>query len=146
MSQPDFVPLHTGDVHDDDAQVIDRFLNDSTEPPDPWIEPIEIPVYKEVELPTRLIGGDQLIGSTWAPVQLLPADPNRLFLSLSVFSAAGVPSAATDWVVLADEKGKPCGKLRHGQTLDLAKHTGPVWADPASSTSSCYVSYWSTTK
>ncbi len=158
MSNPIFRPLNTGDPNDDDGQVIDNLLTDTSEPPTPISQPIDIITEAQRPVPTRLFTGEQLIDITWSqPTLLMPADTNREHLTIRAFSTnpggIGTPADAyTDFVYIMDETGKPGARLHHGQSLTLDKHTGAVWvtcqglASPATSAYNMYVSYWATTK
>lgn len=131
---PTFGPLHVGDVTDDDGKVIDNFfieVNDSPAPAD-LIGPID-PAPLLIPRPaTRLITGNMNLDTNWQPVQILPADPNRLQLRIRGMSLATTPGL-NDYVLLGYDRGMvatPSGaafKLRSGVGLDLDEHTGEVW-------------------
>lgn len=148
MSQPIFAPLHQGDPHDDDAQVISDYVTEIDAPPVPTVDPIIVPEppLLEPKPTTRLLTVSQLIRIAWTDsTQLLPRDNKRQDTQIWVYSTAVTPSATTDYVTITDEKNKTGGKLRHGQTLSLPQHTGELWVTASGSIADMNVEYWVTT-
>jgi hypothetical protein len=131
-------PLHTGNVHDDDATVMDKLLQENTEPGLPYPTAAHEPTPPAVKKITRLITGTMRLlgggGANAVPRKLLNADPNRMHLLIyangvdtatkylpiqfaSDDAAFGV-SAATTFQVSA-------GQLTDGFRLPC--HTGELW-------------------
>ena len=131
MSSP-MLPFESQDKNDDDGQVIDSFLIETSAPPNlaDALEPIVIPTPVEVPRTTRLFSKDILFDPSWNATLILPADHTRKSLNVYVYSPDAV---VTDGVRLCDEKGSmltTAGKLLHGGTIDLHHHTGALYAIP----------------
>lgn len=143
---PTFGPLHTGDTHDDDGQILDALFEQNSNPPAPPVTPIVTPVLRDPKIPTRLMSIRQLIDPTWLrPTMILPEDCDRQSLTLRVTSPN---TTATDGVVILSEvHGSTVGKgfLAHGQDLTLYNHTGALYVLGAGA-ASVYLDVWSVTK
>lgn len=148
MSQP--LPFETQNVRDDDGQVIDSFLIETDSPPpiEDAKEPIVVRALPQPKIVTRMFSGEQSLNSGMTPVQILPADANRLSLNVYVYSPTQV---ATDGIRFSDENGNvnTGGKLLHDSNIMLAGHTGPVWVIDTGvsgrASAAVYVEYWSVT-
>lgn len=139
-------PAISGDLHDDDAQIMDDQIESQAEPPTPPQLPTQTkPIAETTARPakiTRLVTANLTVQSTWDAVLLLPADPNRTSLTLYATS-----ETATNWIRWADDPGKlqtltGAAKLYSGQLITLGDptHTGPVWVyGPDLVTSACNV-------
>lgn len=77
-------PLHTGNIRDDDADVMDRMLQENPEPGLPYpnergeVRPAPAPVA------TRLLTGTATLSEAGTPQQLMRFDPNRRDLHVFV--------------------------------------------------------------
>lgn len=132
MSLPHFDfdrPTIAGDAHDDDAEVLNRLVESHAEPPTPEQEP-KAP-YHVLHKPkpiTRLMSGWINVDKSWpVPTQILPADPNRKSLRITVMS-----STSTDVVQVSDEQNRAQSTSAalvpvYAGGLDLSGYTGPVW-------------------
>lgn len=157
MSSP--VPMFgLQNLTDDDGTVIDSFFVETDTPPDlkDAIQPIVVPAISVPPVTTRLLTGYQVLTTAMLdPIQLLPADANRLQFKMWVTSLAAVPSVE-DYVLASDEKSKcnagsgssgSAQRLRHGREWSLDVHTGAIWVLPNSIISfNIEVSWVSTTK
>lgn len=126
MSAP-FVPLNTGDVNDDDPQVLDSLFIETDAPPIPVVQPVPAAQPVPQDTPNRLLTGTQLIDPAWTtPTQLLPADLNRKHLILTVIS----PSAsATDYVKITGDPNADAGPtFSAAPPMCLDDYTGPLYA------------------
>lgn len=153
MSHPDYRPLNLGDVNDDDGTVIDSLLIEVDTAPTVPAEPFAVPMpeLQQAKPCTRLLSDDLLVRIAWPdPTPVLYRDATRTDLQIAVTSSDAVPSAVTDFVWVSDESGKPSGRIRHGETLSLQDHTGPVFISASAvgskpaSRADMYVSYWAT--
>lgn len=150
MSSPTFGNLHVGDVHDDDATIIDHNVLEVDAPPTPVVEPIDSVTLIQPARCTRLLTKHYSLDPTWNDpvVLILPADANRKYLYVRVTSPTAV---ATDGVYFADDKGKltsaygEAARLFHGQVLQLDNHTGPLYATAAPSSAPMVVDVWAVT-
>jgi len=105
VSEPTFIPLNTGDVHDDDANIIDDMfipnpMGLTTE--EEAISPVVNETAK-VAKPNRLTANSLLIasGATISdPVQVAWPDPNRKSLTIVI------DGAAADKIYVADQATK----------------------------------------
>jgi hypothetical protein len=144
-------PFETQNVRDDDGSIIDSFLIETDSPPDlkELNEPIIVKALREPAPITRLFTTSQLLEPTWEPFPILPADANRTSLILFVYSATEV---ATDGVRFSDDPGtvRSAGRVLHNCTIDLSRHTGPLWVIPCGNggpaSASVTVEYWSVTE
>lgn len=134
MSLPHFdfpdSPDIAGDSDDDDATVIDNLVEQSAEPPKPADRPTtDVEALTAPKPATRLITGTITLNTDWSGAELiLPADPNRTQVSLTVSSASGNVD-----VYIADEKDKAGTNLsailpETGDALKIDGHTGAIWA------------------
>jgi hypothetical protein len=145
MSHP-FPVFGSQDLKDDDGQVIDSLLIETDTPPDikTATEPIPAtPTHPPIRT-TRLISGTMTLDTNIVePVLLLTEDSGRQQFRMDVFSNSATPSATTEYVMVADEKGKlqlpvdgsvmPGGlmrRVRHGKDFPLDVHTGAIWVRP----------------
>lgn len=151
------VPFETQNVHDDDGPVLDSMFQQTSEPPD-LKDAIQFdadaPAVKEPVRQTMIIGGAQLIRSTWtSPTQILPFDENRKSMTIRVFSPTAV---ATDGVRISSDVGllPNAGFALHGDMVTdfLIEHTGPVYVQSVSATTGgaasadIILSIWAVTK
>lgn len=139
-------PAISGDLADDDAQIMDDLIESQAEPPEPRQLPHSTkPVAESTSVPapiTRIMTTNLEVQSTWSAVLLLPKDANRTSLTLYAFS-----ETPTNWIRWADDPGKlmqlsACAKLYSGQLLSFPgpTHTGPVWVyGPDLVTTACNV-------
>jgi len=151
-SEPEnFGKLHVGDIHDDDAQIIDDDLREVDNAPDPVAEPIPYASTKDtIKRHTRLTPISINVDPAWStPTLLIPANPDRTGLQIKATSAT---PTATDYVAIGSDPGQlqnvsnVAGKLFHGQTLSLDYHTGAVWVTAGASAGVINVSAWETAK
>lgn len=126
MSDPSFVPLHTGDTQDDDAHVIDSLVETVSAPPTPVVEPIN-PIDLPVPLaPNNLLSVTQTVNPGWLePTLIMPENTSRVSLVIMVNSPTSV---VTDGICIRSANGPRDGQavLLHGQTLTLDGYTGAV--------------------
>lgn len=146
----------TEDLKDDDGQVIDSFFIETDTPPPlkDATEPIDKTAAIEIPRLTRIITKHQSIDPAWGtPVQLLPADFNRIGVGIRVWSPTSV---ATDGIRLAADSGEVYsgGVLLHNQTPpgdSLSQHTGALYAVSFSvgtgvASAPVFVEVWSVSK
>lgn len=153
LESPEFGGLYLGNTHDDDGQVIDSLVQEVDTPATPVTEPIRPATLIQPKRTTRILSGTLIFDNTqvanYSPIQILPADANRLQFNLKGFSYAATPGAA-DFVFIADENGKmntsSSGRFRSGGILALDEHTGALWAYPNSGITGLFeLTWWATT-
>ena len=122
-------PTIAGDYTDDDAEVMESLTKDAATPPTGRELPTTpLPPAIIPKAMTRLMTGTVIVQAGWAPILLLPADPNRKSLHLWAASAT-----ATDYIRVSDDAGKVqsvggSALLYSGQPDAFPPdHTGPVW-------------------
>lgn len=134
-------PTIAGDHADDDGPVLDSLVEQSAEPPAPkpaTAPPVApAPTPDRPRTPSRLLTGSMTINDSHGAVLLLPADPDRKNLSLSVMSA-GTPDAPVtpeaNGVRIAEDSGRVMTDgaslvLPNGRNWDsVPGYTGAVWA------------------
>lgn len=156
---PENAPTFPGNLHDDDGQVIDAMFRTNVEGP----ERNELPVTQTLALPDKVqpvqtrmqcvtlnIAGN----SAWTPVQVFPADPNRLRMyitynnkgntreSLGVLlgsSSAAVQSMASSFLIQL-----PGGGL--GVPMEVCDYTGEVWINVGSLAQDSQLSFMAISK
>lgn len=140
LESPEFGHNYFGDVHDDDAHVIDTLTLEVDTPPTPVIEKIDPAPLETPKRYTRLLTGVYTLSNNditaGVPIQILPADPNRLQLRIDGFSLAVTPGN-NDYVQISDENGKAQSssghwRLRHNKTHTMDAHNGAVYVYPGS--------------
>ena len=129
-------PTIAGDHADDDGPVLDSLVEQSAEPPapKPTTAPpaAPAPTPDRPRTPSRLLTGSMTINDSHGAVLLLPADPDRKNLTLSVMSAGTAPEA--NGVRIAEDSGRVMTDgaslvLPNGRTWDsVTGYTGAVWA------------------
>jgi len=137
-------PVIAGNWNDDDGQVIDSLLDENTDgakTPPPATESFSF-AGEQVEPTTRIIGMEVTLASgvpnttpSSAPQQVLPADPDRLSLSIHVnaFGTDGISAGlGSDVVRYSDDAGKLYSRMSApgvttSQPVDVLPHTGPVF-------------------
>jgi len=141
MSLP-FQPLHTGNIADDDAQVIDDLVQPQANPPAPVPDEMTIEVVKRPTPVTRLQTGRQLLLTGWEATQILPSDEFRQQLVLSLNS-----SDVTDSVSVGShaQSARNGGVVFQANPLYLRDYTGPVWVYNGTA-HDVTVSWWAVTK
>lgn len=134
MSSP-MEPFESQDKHDDDGQVIDSFLIETDAPPDLRQAEMVVPIAPLITVRpiTRILSGYRNLHNGFTVEMILPADADRLSLTLAAFSTNATPTAASEYISIADENGKVLTSsaylLRHGRDpLVLTGHTGPLYA------------------
>lgn len=120
----------SGDPADDDAAILNAQIESHAQPPTADKQPVS-PISKPPATPhppTRILSGTIVSSQNWGAVQLLPADPHRVSLTVGVTSAL-----TTDFIRVADDLGKvqalgSSGVMYAGQSPHpIEGHTGPVW-------------------
>jgi hypothetical protein len=153
LETPEFGTLYVGNTKDDDGPVIDSLVQEVDTPATPVVQAISPAPLIRTKRNTRLLSGtlifDNTVVATYAPIQILPADLQRLEWSIQAFSYAAAPTSG-DYVYLADENGKlpssSAGRLRNGSILNLDDHNGALWVLPSPGLTGLFeVSYWATT-
>lgn len=141
MSLP-FNPLNVGDIHDDDAEIIDDLIEQQAEPPKPLPDIMVTPTEKRPTPVTRLQTGRQDLFTGWEPVMVLPKDEFRRTVTISTNSAAG-----TDAVYIGSDPqtARNGGAVFQANPISLHEYTGAVWvynpgANPVT------ISWWAVTK
>jgi len=134
MSLPHFefpdAPVIAGDLHDNDADVIDNLVESHAEPPTAVEQPREaVTALRQPEPETRLMTGTVSLVQGWDPILLLPADPMRSALTVNAYS-----TTPGEVIRLADDRGKlftasQSFSVRHEAAFS-GPHTGPVWIFP----------------
>lgn len=130
----------TQDLKDDDGPVIDSFFKETDAPPDVTkaIEPIPVlQAPAKPEYPTRLKAGFMILTASQSPMQLVPPDPYRLFLTIRVTSLNATPDLlqyvlvgdSSTSITLPDPAARSAlaYKARNGHSLSLDAHTGAIW-------------------
>ena len=118
MSDPTFVPLHTGDTADDDAEIFGDYLQQSPNPPEP---PADTPVVAKTVEPPKLT---RILGTTYkftAPVTAFQAAwkaPGRQELHVSV---------ASGHVFIGSERDSCFVKITANMCDVSFCHTGTLW-------------------
>lgn len=118
MSDPTFVPLHTGDTTDDDAEIFGDYLQQSPNPPEP---PADTPVVaKTVEPPklTRILGATYKFNAPVAPFQAAWKAPDRQELHVSVASGS---------VMVGSERDTCYVRIVASMCDVTLHHTGTLW-------------------
>lgn len=135
-------PTIAGDTTDDDGQVINSLTQGDATPPIPTELPtVDLGITIKAPPMTRLMTGSMVVPNTWAPVMILPADPNRKTLKIRVQSAT-----ATDYIRVSDDPGKlQFANLSYlgyiSLPVELDGHTGPVWLSAPDGTGPVTVTY-----
>ena len=159
MSDP-YPVFGSQNLKDDDGAVIDSFFTETDTPPDirAAIDPTPTPSLPELPKITRLLTGHEILfqaGVRTSPYMLLPADKNRVQLTLDLRSYAATPTVE-DFVFFADEVSKmnigtgtsgTAARLYPSDTPNnLDHHTGAIWILPSPTiTGNILITYWSTT-
>jgi hypothetical protein len=148
MSEPTFVPLNTGDTHDDDPQVMDSLFESVTAGPTPIEDVNFVPVVERPKPQDRLFTGSMLVDPSWTSANMiLPADLKRKHVEIRVRGTDN-----TDFIQLADETGKVmtttgAGKIFHGEApLCIDDYTGAIHVTAFGSPHAITVSWWAVTK
>jgi len=142
-------PIIAGNFPDPDAATIDTLVESAAVPPTPAELPKAPAVTTADPAPapiTRLMTGTITVLNSWEPVLLLPADPERL--ALTVWSRN---EATETHLRLSDDNGKiqsdtSAALISPNVELVLTPHTGPVWASCPDATASVTVSYLAVTR
>ena len=136
LETPAFENLFVGDTRDDDAHVIDSLDIEVDAPATPVMEAIAPAALETPKKPTRLLTGTFTFDvNATAPVQLLPADPNRTQLHIDGTSFAATPGL-NDFIAISDDLGKinspftAAWRLRSGKSRAMDNHTGAIYAFP----------------
>ena len=132
-------PLNTGDIRDDDPDVIDSFTRQAPEPPPPPLEPITIPVIDKVVPETRLLTGYVILEPNWGPIRLVSTDRTRKHLRIRVEG-----TKATDGIAISSDQSQlvivdgicRSGTLYTDDRDDFDDHTGPVYIRPVGASAS----------
>lgn len=124
-----------GDRGDDDAAIMDTMIESHAEPPKPADKPTQDKPPAETTAKaqplTRVLAATLTLpaATTWDAVLLMPADPNRVNLTLYALS-----EYTSNYLRWSDDPGKvqsvgTSARLYSGQQLTFAggTHTGPVW-------------------
>lgn len=130
LESPEFKNLYLGDIHDDDAQVIQSHLTPAPDgPPNTYKEPIPDQTVKLPIVLNRLITGYLLIQPSWTqPQQVLPSDMFRTQLMIKAIS-----TTATDGILWSDQSNNlisPDGVLASGNAARLFPADGWVNLGP----------------
>jgi len=142
-------PIIAGNPADPDAATLDTLVESAAVPPTPAELPKAPAVTTADPAPapiTRTMTGTILVLKRWSPVLLLPADPNRL--ALTVWT---MPQTDETVLWLSDDAGKvqQIGSSALPIPLNmlvLTPHTGPVWVACPDATVSVRVSYLAVTR
>lgn len=126
-------PLNTGDIHDDDPDVIDSFTRQAPEPPAPPLEPITVPLIKERVPETRLLTGYMYMDPSWGVTRLVSTDLSRKHLRIRVEG-----TKTTDGIAISSDPAQliivdgicRAGMLYTDDRDDFDDHTGPVYILP----------------
>ena len=130
MSDPTFVPLYTGDVHDDDGQIIDDTLIPNGLPSLPTGTAAVVHHEKEPFKPTQLAANTNTFTTATEAIQVAWKDENRLHLKVRIFGAVA------DYLYIADNPTKlakldtgshVATKMLGGDKETFHDHTGSLW-------------------
>lgn len=145
ISGADSRALFTGDNADDDAAVVDSFFIETDAPPTPVIEAIPSIALSKPTPSTVLRTGAVVADTSYQPYIIINADPNRKELRIEGYSSAS-PVTFNDYVFLAMDPGlltpQSAYRLRHGITINLDEHTGPIYFLPNSSITASFEVSW----
>lgn len=140
LETPDYGNLYLGNTHDDDAAVIQSYVEPQGQGIEtPYVEPIPDQSYNRPKIATRLMSIRQVILPTWEgnnvgmqpAVNLLVEDLNRASFIIRVVSPTAV---ATDGIVFSSDAGELQGANPGGAPLlagfdeTFVGHTGPLYA------------------
>ena len=130
MSEPNPTYLNTGDVNDDDAEIIDDLVESDPTPPTADELPItrgpNTPVIQP--LPSRLLTHTATYQASAGVIQAVPEDPRRKNLTIRVHGSNDI-FLAQDASALT--MGMSTAFVLPGPgTLDLDGYTGALWVAP----------------
>jgi len=151
LVDPVFQDKYFGNTADDDGLVIDSLIQEVDSPAKPVTEALDQVPLEKPRHTTRILSGTYTFdfGNPFAAFLLLPADFNRKALTVQGLSFAALPNAVGEYVEIVDENGKvvtsSAGRLRSGQSVDFAEHTGALWVKAGPLTANFELTYWSTT-
>lgn len=118
-----------GDIADDDGPALDQYFEaGDTLPveydtlPDPYAKDKPRETTRLITRTFSLASPDGIVPAD--PIMLLPADPNRVRLLISV-SSAGAGNGVRVGESKSDVYGAP--RLNIADTYDLTGHTGSIW-------------------
>lgn len=130
MSEPAPTYLNTGDVNDDDAEILDNLIESDAVPPTPDELPIvrgpETPVY--APKPTRLLTHTAKYQSSAGPVMVVPEDPRRQHLVIHVHGSNDIFLSQDRSMLTMGMSG--AFVVAAPGTLELPGYTGALWAGP----------------
>lgn len=136
LESPEFGDRYFGDTHDDDAKVIDSLDIEVDVPATPVVEAITPQPLERNKRNNRLLTGTLTFdANSIAPVQIVPADPNRKEIRLDGLSFNATPGA-TDYLAISDDQGKvntpftAAWRLRSGKTHTIENYNGPLYVMP----------------
>lgn len=125
-------PVIAGDHADDDGVVLDSLFQTAPEPPRPAAPPLGPgPAPVPPRTPTRLLTGGMTVTPGHGAVLILPADPLRKCLTLSVLppgsgdAAPALRIAEDSGRVMTDNGSLLLTQARHWD--GVAHYTGAVW-------------------
>ncbi len=139
MSDPTFMPLFVGDIHDDDAEYIDKLLQDAPPVDRTVTNTIHEPVETASRKSTRITTGYQQFVAAIDAFPILPPDGDRCHLTVTLYS-----TTSSDTVYLSDDPSKlstiasmPSSGLAYALRaqssvnsvpFSVDDYTGPLWA------------------
>lgn len=139
MSETEFRPLNTGDAFDDDADILNRLVEQQANPPSPLPDEMTSAVSERPARITRLQSGLMSVEPGWDPIRILTPDTTRTCITIAISS-----SDVLDVIRVSDtaDSARYAGIVFHDNPLILRGHTGAVWVynDTANAIN---VSYWS---
>lgn len=149
---PSTVRLQTGDTKDDDPQAFEDYVTTNN---GLYLTPAKLPLEQSQKLdppkPITKLKGNTVTISPGVPVLLLPADPNRQEVQVTMTSN-GSANTGTDVCTISSESVVSmslAGTILNSQNWSSARHTGAIWVTfipwagdgltPASNSTSCLV-------
>lgn len=136
-SDVEFVPLATGDIHDDDEAVQQSYTASNPYPFPPAMEPIQQP-HAKGRAKTRTFEGatDLTAGQT---LRIVGQDDKRRALTVRMWS-----STAADNVALGSSPSNNAFRLHPGDDgpPGLSEHTGEVWVQCVASATTVTVTWF----
>lgn len=131
------MPLNTGDIKDDDADIMDRMLDEQPDPGVPAAIETAEPRFPRVPVATRTLTGTERFTAGGDSIKLMNRDPYRQSLKFFLNSSAAGTPAPDDKILIAQDNAAIEAGSRRGATLislynaqvpiDWSGHTGEVW-------------------
>jgi hypothetical protein len=140
--------LYTGDVNDDDGEVLDDLLQNESNPPDrAFAESTYNDLSTAVKPSNRMVTGHITVYPTWIPTRIVNEDLERISLYVMIVSLK--PS---DYINIGDSKTQVdrdyAGRMyaTPSPVKIFDGFTGPIWISAINAIDEISVNWWSITK